>query len=130
MPVHGPVRGMAAAHGDGAVDAPTVSPRASMTSQSSGSVEVPPSLLDGLGDIGRRIFGLAIQLFNGPGGLVDGALGLQFPIPRELPGSFLHFAACGFTPAAVSVSAMEAMRTIRELGLRHRTELSMADIAG
>ncbi|PYV95164.1 MAG: group II intron reverse transcriptase/maturase [Acidobacteria bacterium] len=36
---------------------------------------------------------------------------------------------CGFTPA-VSVSAMTAMRTtIRELGLRHRTELSMADIA-
>ena len=36
---------------------------------------------------------------------------------------------CGFTPA-VSVSAMKAMRTtIRELELRHRTELSMADIA-
>jgi Group II intron, maturase-specific domain len=36
---------------------------------------------------------------------------------------------CGFTPA-VSVSAMKALRTtIRELGLRHRTELSMADIA-
>ena len=36
---------------------------------------------------------------------------------------------CGFTPA-VSVSAMTAMRTtIRELGLRHRTELSMADLA-
>jgi RNA-directed DNA polymerase len=36
---------------------------------------------------------------------------------------------CGYTPA-VSVSAMQAMRTtIRELELRHRTELSMADIA-
>jgi group II intron reverse transcriptase/maturase len=36
---------------------------------------------------------------------------------------------CGYTPA-VSVSAMQAMRTtIRELDLRHRTELSMADIA-
>jgi hypothetical protein len=36
---------------------------------------------------------------------------------------------CRFTPA-VSVSAMKAMWTIRELGLRHQTELSMADIAG
>ncbi len=36
---------------------------------------------------------------------------------------------CGFTPA-VSVSAMKAMRaTIRELGFRRRTELSVADIA-
>jgi RNA-directed DNA polymerase len=36
---------------------------------------------------------------------------------------------CGYTPA-VSASAMKAMRTtIRELELRHRTELPMADLA-
>jgi RNA-directed DNA polymerase len=49
--------------------------------------------------------------------------------PRLVQNSRHHTLFCGFTPA-VSVSAMKAMRTtIRELGLRHRTELSMADIA-
>ena len=49
--------------------------------------------------------------------------------PRLVQNSRDNTLFCGFTPA-VSVSAMKAMRTtIRELGLRHRTELSMADIA-
>jgi len=49
--------------------------------------------------------------------------------PRLVQNSRDHTLFCGFTPA-VSVSAMTAMRTtIRDLGLRHRTELSMADIA-
>ena len=49
--------------------------------------------------------------------------------PRLVQNSRDNMLFCGFTPA-VSVSAMKAMRTtIRELGLRHRTELSMADIA-
>lgn len=49
--------------------------------------------------------------------------------PRLVQNSRDNTLFCGFTPA-VSVSAMKAMRTtIRELGLRHRTESSMADIA-
>ena len=49
--------------------------------------------------------------------------------PRRVQNSRDNTVFCGFTPA-VSVSAMKAMRTtIRELGLRNRTELSMADIA-
>ena len=49
--------------------------------------------------------------------------------PRLVQNSRDNTLFCGFTPA-VSVSALQAMRTtIRELGLRHRTELSMADIA-
>ena len=49
--------------------------------------------------------------------------------PRLVQNSRDNTLFCGFTPA-VSVSAMKAMRTtIRELGLRHRTELSLADIA-
>jgi len=49
--------------------------------------------------------------------------------PRLVQNSRDNTLFCGFTPA-VSVSAMKAMRTtIRELGLRHRTELSMADFA-
>jgi len=49
--------------------------------------------------------------------------------PRLVQNSRDSRLFCGFTPA-VSVSAMKAMRTtIWELGLRHRTELSMADIA-
>jgi RNA-directed DNA polymerase len=49
--------------------------------------------------------------------------------PRLVQNSRQHTLFCGFNPA-VSVSAMKAMRgTIRELGLRHRTELSMVDIA-
>ena len=49
--------------------------------------------------------------------------------PRLVQNSRDNTLFCGFTPA-VSVSAMKAMRTtIRELGLRHRTELSMAEIA-
>ena len=48
--------------------------------------------------------------------------------PRLVQNSRDNTLFCGFTPA-VSVSALQAMRTtIRELGLRHRTELSMADI--
>ena len=36
---------------------------------------------------------------------------------------------CGFNPA-VSPSALKSMRAkIRELGVRHRTELSLAEIA-
>jgi hypothetical protein len=34
-----------------------------------------------------------------PGGLVDGALGLQFRIPSELAGSLLHFAASWAPPS-------------------------------
>jgi RNA-directed DNA polymerase len=49
--------------------------------------------------------------------------------PRLVQNSRDNTLFCGFTPA-VSVSAMKAMRTtIRELGLRHRTELSLAAIA-
>jgi RNA-directed DNA polymerase len=49
--------------------------------------------------------------------------------PRLVQNSRDNTLFCGFTPA-VSISAMKAMRTtIRELGLRHRTELSLADIA-
>jgi RNA-directed DNA polymerase len=49
--------------------------------------------------------------------------------PRLVQNSRDNTLFCGFTPA-VSVSAMAALRTtIRELGLRHRTEWSMADIA-
>ena len=49
--------------------------------------------------------------------------------PRRVQNPRDNTLFCGFTPA-VSVSAMKAMRTtVRELGLRHRTELSLADIA-
>lgn len=49
--------------------------------------------------------------------------------PRRVRNSQDDSLFYGFTPA-VSGSAMKAMRmTIRELGLRHRTELSLADIA-
>ena len=49
--------------------------------------------------------------------------------PRLVQNSRDNTLFYGFTPA-VSVSALKAMRTtIRELELRHRTELSMADIA-
>ena len=49
--------------------------------------------------------------------------------PRLVQSSRDNTLFCGFTPA-VSVSAMKAMRTtIRELGLCHRTELSLAAIA-
>jgi group II intron reverse transcriptase/maturase len=49
--------------------------------------------------------------------------------PRLVQNSRDHTLFCGFTPA-VSDSAMTAMRTtIRELELRHRTELSLADLA-
>src|SRR5712671_7888194 len=51
------------------------------------------SLLNGPGDIGCRIFGLAVQIFDVSGGLVDNALGLQSRIPREFAGSFWYFAA-------------------------------------
>ena len=49
--------------------------------------------------------------------------------PRRVLNHRENTLFCGFNPA-VSVSAMKAMRaTIRELGLRRRTELSVADIA-
>jgi RNA-directed DNA polymerase len=49
--------------------------------------------------------------------------------PRRLLNHRDNTLFCGFNPA-VSVSALKAMRaTIRELGLRRRTELSVADIA-
>ena len=49
--------------------------------------------------------------------------------PRRVRNFRDNHLFCGFTPA-VSVSAMKAMRkTIRELDLHHRTELSLADIA-
>ena len=49
--------------------------------------------------------------------------------PRLVHNSRDNLLFCGYTPA-VSASAMKTMRTtIRELELRHRTELSMADLA-
>ena len=49
--------------------------------------------------------------------------------PRRVLNHRENTLFCGFNPA-VSVSAMKAMRaTIRELGLRRRTELSVTDIA-
>jgi RNA-directed DNA polymerase len=49
--------------------------------------------------------------------------------PRLVQNSRDNLLFCGYTPA-VSASAMKTMRTtIRELELRHRTELSMADLA-
>jgi group II intron reverse transcriptase/maturase len=49
--------------------------------------------------------------------------------PRLVHNSRGNLLFCGYTPA-VSASAMKTMRTtIRELELRHRTELSMADLA-
>jgi RNA-directed DNA polymerase len=49
--------------------------------------------------------------------------------PRRVRNSQDDSLFCGFTPA-VSGSAMRAMRmTIRDLGLRHRTELSLEDVA-
>jgi RNA-directed DNA polymerase len=50
--------------------------------------------------------------------------------PRWVRNSRDNKLFCGFNPA-VSASALKAMRaTIRELDIRHRTHLSMADIAG
>ena len=49
--------------------------------------------------------------------------------PRQVRNPRDTSTFCGFTPA-VSPSALKSMReTIRELGLRHRTHVSMADIA-
>ena len=55
-------------------------------------------------------------------------LGYEFR-PRAVWGPQSGRLLCGFTPA-VSPSALHAMRaTIRDLGIRHRTEVSLADIA-
>jgi RNA-directed DNA polymerase len=49
--------------------------------------------------------------------------------PRGVRNSRNNTLFCGFNPA-VSPSALKSMRAkIRELGVRHRTELSLADIA-
>jgi group II intron reverse transcriptase/maturase len=55
-------------------------------------------------------------------------LGYEFR-PRAVWGSQSGQLFCGFTPA-VSPSALKAMRaTIRDLDIRHRTQVSLADIA-
>jgi RNA-directed DNA polymerase len=55
-------------------------------------------------------------------------LGYEFR-PRAVWGTQSRRVFCGFTPA-VSPSAMKAMRTkIRELNIRRRTQVSLADIA-
>jgi hypothetical protein len=55
-------------------------------------------------------------------------LGYEFR-PRAVWGSQSGKLICGFTPA-VSPSALNTMRaTIRDLDIRHRTQMSLADIA-